>query len=472
LLILRDTFTRRRISSIRGCYIEYKPDGVGRRTGAMASPSIIIVGAGLAGLAAARILQRRGGVVAVFEARERIGGRVWTRRDGFGGMHGEAGGELIDADQNEIRNLARELGLSEHRILRSGFAHYRLGQNGRRRMRSARSGWQATARAIAPLVRAYKINEQEWDGPIAQTIAARSVDDWLNETKATSEVRATAMTMRNFFLADPDDLSLLVYADQFATGGNPAGNTLYRLQGGNDRLPERMARALRSPVRLRHVVRRIAQTKMGVRVTVENDRRRSELSATCALVTAPAPLAAEIEFVPDLPEAQRDAFARLKYGPATKTLLQFDHTSWRRPGKPRACATDLEVGAVWDASENERGRKGMLAVLAGGGASVSTRSLLKAGGATDLVARLRFFGIGRARLVAFHSVSWEDDPWARGAYAVFGRSFAPSARRLLKMPSGRIFFAGEHTSVKWQGYMNGAIASGLRAAEEISALFL
>jgi monoamine oxidase len=438
----------------------------------VATPSIIIVGAGLAGLVAARTLQQRGCVVTVFEARERIGGRVWTRRDGFGGMHGEAGGELIDADQKEIRNLACELGLSEQRILRSGFAHYRLGQNGQRRMRSARSGWQATKNAIAPLLRAYKINEQEWNGPIAETIAGRSVGDWLNETKATVEVRATAMTMRNFFLADPDDLSLLVYVDQFATGSNPAGNALYRLRGGNNRLAGRMARALRRPVRLRHVVRRIAQKKTGVLVTVESGQRRSELSATCALVTAPAPLATQIEFVPDLPEAQRDALRRVKYGPATKTLLQFERASWRRPGKPRACATDLEVGAVWDAGENQRGQKGMLAVLAGGGASATTQSLLKTGGASDLVSHLRFFGIGGSRLLAFHSVSWEDDPWARGAYAVFDRSFPPSARRLLPMPSGRVFFAGEHTSVKWQGYMNGAIASGLRAAEEISALFL
>jgi monoamine oxidase len=438
----------------------------------VATPSIIIVGAGLAGLVAARTLQQRGCVVTVFEARERIGGRVWTRRDGFGGMHGEAGGELIDADQKEIRNLACELGLSEQRILRSGFAHYRLGQNGQRRMRSARSGWQATKNAIAPLLRAYKINEQEWNGPIAETIAGRSVGDWLNETKATVEVRATAMTMRNFFLADPDDLSLLVYVDQFATGSNPAGNALYRLRGGNNRLAGRMARALRRPVRLRHVVRRIAQKKTGVLVTVESGQRRSELSATCALVTAPAPLATQIEFVPDLPEAQRDALRRVKYGPATKTLLQFERASWRRPGKPRACATDLEVGAVWDAGENQRAQKGMLAVLAGGGASATTQSLLKPGGASDLVSHLRFFGIGGSRLLAFHSVSWEDDPWARGAYAVFDRSFPPSARRLLPMPSGRVFFAGEHTSVKWQGYMNGAIASGLRAAEEISALFL
>jgi monoamine oxidase len=234
----------------------------------------------------------------------------------------------------------------------------------------------------------------------------------------------------------------------------------HKLRGGNDQLPERLTRGLSSPVRLHHVVRRIAQTKTGVRVTVENSRRRSELSATCALVTAPASLAAAIEFVPDLPEAQRDALARLKYGPATKTLLQFNRAAWRRPGKPRACATDIEVGAVWDAGENQRGPKGMLSVLAGGGARTATRSLLKTGGAGELVSHLSFFGIGRARLLASHSVSWEDDPWARGAYAVFDRFFPPAARRLLKIPSGRIFFASEHTSAKWQDYMNGAIASG------------
>jgi monoamine oxidase len=433
------------------------------------NPSVIIVGAGLAGLSAARILQQRGCGVFVFEARERVGGRVWTRRDGFGGMHGEAGGELIDADQNEIRSLARELGLSEQRILRGGFAHYRLGENGQRRMRSTRSAWQATERAIDPLVQAFKTNEQEWDGPIAEALARRSVGDWLKEIKAKRDVSATATMMRNFFVADPDDLSLLVYVDQFASGGNPAGTSLYRLAGGNDRLPERLARGLRRPVKLAHVVRRIAQMKNGVRITVESSRGKTEVSASCALVTAPAPIAAEIEYAPELPEIHRDALARLKYGPATKTLLQFDRSSWRRAGKPRACATDLDVGAVWDAGENQSGRKGMLALLAGGGASAATQELLTSGGAAELASRLDFFGIGGARLLAAQSVSWEADLWARGAYAVFDSSFPPAARRLLKMPFGRIFFAGEHTSAKWQGYMNGAIASGQRAAEEIMA---
>jgi monoamine oxidase len=84
---------------------------------------------------------------------------------------------------------------------------------------------------------------------------------------------------------------------------------------------------------------------------------------------------------------------------------------------------------------------------------------------------LGFFGIGPARLVAARSVTWEDDPWARGAYAVFDASFPSSKRPLLALPWKRVFFAGEHTSTTWQGYMNGAVESGLRAASEILASY-
>lgn len=450
----------------------------------MPRPSVLIAGAGLAGLAAARELERRGCGVIVVEARDRVGGRVWTLRDGFGGMHAEAGGDLIDDDQEEIRKLAAELGLHEARILRGGFSHYRLGSDGRRRMRSSSSGWRQTARALGPLVRAYRLNEEKWDGPIAAAIGRQSITDWLDQIGdprsvaaarkasfgAMADLCATATSMRGFFLADPNELSLLVYVEQLAAGDDPAKRTMYRLRGGNDRLPERMAHALQAPVRLQHAARRIVQNESTVRVTVEDRRgRRTEITSDYVIVAVPAPLAVEIEYAPALPAARRDAFSRLRYGRATKTLLQFDRHPWRRPGRPRACATDLDIGAVWDSSEEQRGPRGILTLLAGGSASDATKAMLAAEGAEPIAGQLGFFCRGRARLIGSRSISWEDDRWARGAYAFFDSSFPPSARRLLALPWKRVFFAGEHTSTTWQGYMNGAVESGLRAAEEVFA---
>ena len=448
----------------------------------MPSASVLIVGGGLAGLAAAYHLQRRGRSAIVVEARDRVGGRVWTLREGFGGMHAEAGGDLIDADQEEIRKLLREFRLDETRILRQGFFHYRRGRKPQRQLRASSTGWRLTAQALEPLIHLYKLNGEDWQGPIAAAIGRQNIAEWLacdsrvrskrrsrRAAGDAAEIAATTVCMRNFFLGDPDELSLLTYVEQFAAGNDPAKRTLYRIRGGNDRLAERITGALRAPVLLRHIARRIVQKKNALQLTVENLRgRHSVLTGDYAIVAVPALLAAEIEYSPPLPEVQRDAFARLRYGRATKTLLQFHRHSWRRPGRPRACASDLEIGAVWDGSEDQRDRRGILTLLAGGSASDATKALLARDGADGLARRLAFFGIGDARLIASHSVSWEDDPWARGGYALFDPSFAPSARSLLALPHKRVFFAGEHTSTKWQGYMNGAVESGLRAAEEVS----
>ena len=81
-----------------------------------------------------------------------------------------------------------------------------------------------------------------------------------------------------------------------------------------------------------------------------------------------------------------------------------------------------------------------------------------------------WLGSREASVVACHQTAWETDPWARGGYAAFDSSFDPALRAWLARPFGRLFFAGEHTSVQWQGYMNGAVESGRRAAAEIAAV--
>ncbi|HEY7166489.1 MAG TPA: NAD(P)/FAD-dependent oxidoreductase, partial [Candidatus Binatia bacterium] len=355
----------------------------------MPAMRVIVVGAGLAGLTAARELERRGCGVTVFEARDRIGGRVWTIREGLGRMHGEAGGEFIDEGHAELRRLIRELGLSEGRILRSGFAHYRLGGDGRRRIRPATAGWTQMETAVAPFVRRFKLNSEESIGPLAESIASYSVAGWLDELardghrkRATEdpeirELRATATMMRGFFVADPDELSLLTYVEQFNEGGNPARSTIFRLRGGNDQLPARIAKALRKRVRVESCVRRIVQTANSVRVSIQSaGGRHDDMEAEYAIVTAPAPIAAEIGFEPALSDAQATALRRLKYGRATKTLLHFDSHPWRRGKRFRACGTDLDVGAVWDGSEDQRGRNAIVTLLAGGSASDGTQKLL------------------------------------------------------------------------------------------------
>jgi monoamine oxidase len=170
-----------------------------------------------------------------------------------------------------------------------------------------------------------------------------------------------------------------------------------------------------------------------------------------------------------LPEPQQAAIAGLQYGPATRVLLQFERPFWRRKHRHRAFGTSLPIGAVWDASEHQRGRPGILMLLAGGRSSAECRDILAREGTDGVMQRLRWLGTP-APLTAMWQTSWEDDPLAGGGYAVFGPGFDPALRDWLRRPAGRVMFAGEHTSVKWEGYMNGAIESGLRAAAEITAL--
>jgi monoamine oxidase len=435
--------------------------------------SVLVAGAGLAGLAAARDLTARGAAVTVVDARDRVGGRVWTIRDGFvEGQYAEAGGEMIDEDQHAIRALADELNLKQTRIFRTGWGYARVDGSGRPRIvrRSAGLGWDRLARELEPAIEPYRLAEQRWDTPIAAQVARRSVAAWLDDVNADEELRTTAAALRGFFLADTDELSLIALVDQFATDRDAAPGAMYRIEGGNDRLTAALAAPLGSRLHLKTEVVAISHRGKAVRVAVKHAHVQSQLTCDYVVMAMPASVVRRIPCTPSLPSQQHDAFARLKYGRATKTLLQFSKRFWRAPGRPRAFGSALPIGALWEGNEEQRGRAGILALIAGGSASDATQEIVAKDGPAGLVNALEWLGSKNAELLASRQIVWEQDPWARGGYAFFDPAFDPALRAWLARPFGRVFFAGEHTSIRWQGYMNGAVESGRRAAAEIAAV--
>jgi monoamine oxidase len=439
----------------------------------LAGTSVLVAGAGLAGLSAAHDLVQLGAGVTVVDARDRVGGRVWTIRDGFAdAQHAEAGGDMIDEGQHEIRALASEYGLKVARILRGGFAYVRPDRTGRPRIvtRGAARGWDRLADALRDVSRLYKLAEQRWDSPVTAAIARRSVASWLDDVKADAELRATATGLRGFFLADPEELSLVALVDQFSATDAPAPGPLYRIVGGNDRLAAAIAARLGGRVRLRTEVVAVSQRGATVRVALKDGRSQSQMTCDYVVLALPATVLRRIPITPSLPARQHEAFAVLKYGRATKSLLQFSRRFWRAPARPRAFGSALPFGALWDGNEEQRGRAGILTLLAGGGASEATQEILARDGPPGLARALDWLGAKPEELLAAKQIVWESDPHARGGYAYFDPAFDPELRQWLARPAGRLFFAGEHTSIRWQGYMNGAVESGRRAAAEIAMM--
>lgn len=445
-----------------------------RPRGELAGRRVIVAGAGLAGLMAARELEAAGARVTVVEARDRVGGRVHTLRGGFARrQHAEAGADIIEGEQTLVRELASSLGLETVRILRQGFGYYGPDRAGRRRIHTAPGTFEELPRRLRREIGDFCLADKRWDSGVAGGLASQSVADWLTRTRAEPAFVAGVRALRGFFLADPEDLSLLAVVDQFASftppGTPPGEGQMFRITGGNDRLPSAMARALKRPVILSAILRRVRQDAGGVRVTIEERGTLRELVGDYCVVTLPASTARDVRFHPALPDQQRRAIATLKYGNATRMALQFARPFWRKAGRPRAFGSDLPLGAVWDGAEEQCNGPGMLILLAGGNASRSLREIVEREGDSGLVDRLSWLGKPTA-LVATQTVTWEDERWSRGGYAYFDPSFEPELRPWLSRPAGRVLFAGEHTSAQFQGYMNGAIESGKRAAAEVRRL--
>ena len=429
---------------------------------------VLVIGGGLAGLSAARDLIARGADVHLLEARERLGGRVWTVHDkDFCDLPLELGGEFIDGEHEAIRALCRDVKLTLQPVLKHGFG-LALDVNGRVQLfNGQRQIWAGYKQALAREAEAFERVECDWSSSIAQAIAPHSLDALLKARGASREVLAMAQALRGFFLADADHLSALVGVELSMQPASPGHVNVSRIKGGNDRLVQALAKQKGLKITMQAVANRIDQDDTGVRVHVTDGSKKGALvSGDYAVLSTPAALARALEFTPAVPASLRRAWQALEAGPATKAHVRFDKGWWRKPGRPRAWGSNTDTGAVWETSGTG---PASLTLLAGGRASRALRDLLEEGGPQRVIRRMAWLGETEdAR--DFRSISWELDPYARGGYAVFGPAFKPEWRAELARSFGRIAFAGDHTSREWQGYMNGAVESGQRAARDIEMM--
>ena len=379
---------------------------------------------------------------------------------------------MIDGSQPRSSSSRAELGLKLTRILRGGWGFVHPDAQGRPRIvrRGVARGWERLeARLRAD--RRYRLAERRWDSPIAADLARQSVAEWLDGIGADAELRADGARAARV-LPGGSRGAVAARARRSVRRRRRAGpaHRCTASKAATIGWPTALAAPLGQRLQLDTELVAVSHRGRGVRASVKHGRQVAQLPCDYLVFALPATLLRRIPITPALPPQQHDALVRLKYGRATKTLLQFSQPFWRVPGRPRAFGSPLPWGAVWDGNEEQRGSPGILALLAGGGASDATRRAGHARRRRGAGAIARLARRPPGELVAAHQISWDDDPWARGGYAFFDPAFDPALRSWLAQPCGPLFFAGEHTSLRWQGYMNGAIESGRRAAAEVAAV--
>jgi monoamine oxidase len=392
----------------------------------------IVVGAGLAGLAAAETLAQAGVDVRVFEARDRLGGRVWSQP--FGGAVVERGAEFVLPDNSTFREMAARFGLE---LVRKGM-HYGdrepvgVGPVTRERLRAA----VAKLDALTPHA----------TDSVAAVIARAELD---------ADVAAVIQTRIEVSCAYPaDDLEAAVVREAGAAFG--AFDT-HTVDGGNQRLAAALASAIgerriavRAPVtRVRHDSEQVIVTAGG-----------QETTAEAAVLALPASVIGELAFDPPLPDHKVTAHAGVRYGHAAKMFIPL------RVQVPPS-ATMAVAEHFWCFTQLDRREEPVPVLGAFAGTSDALTALDLGSGPQrwlEAVGRLR----PELALEADSALlsTWSDDRWVRGAYSA--RSIAsPMDDAELARPHGRLAFAGEHTAGAAHGMMEGALRSGIRAARDL-----
>jgi monoamine oxidase len=453
-------------------------------------PRIVVVGAGLAGLSCAFKLAQHGLAADVYEGRDRVGGRCWTARGFAAGQVAEHGGEFIDTRHHQLRRLIATLGLE----LEDLFAAYDeeaptsglLVLDGAvRRPSDVYADIDLVIRRLARA--ADRIGPYRWGqaGPQARAFDRVTMRAWMDRHvpggSGSLLGRAMDVNLTGFWGIDPDDTSAITLLDTYITpypGG--AADERYHVRGGNDQVPALLAdRLAAGSIHLETPLRAIVERADGS-FALTFDGTAGDVVADVVVLTLPFTTLREVDLSSVmLTRKRRRSIDELGMGTNAKVLLPFDRRLTRlstpsgRPWNGYFLADDPQ-GDSWDSSLGQPGSTGLLTVYSGGARGASYPATVPHGPAPGSVVdeALGFLDRWMPGSAAAYGGdawldSWVDDPWVRGSYAAFLPGQWTAYFGYLGRPAGNVHFAGEHTSTYSQGYLNGGVESGLRAAREV-----
>jgi monoamine oxidase len=441
---------------------------------------VVVVGAGFAGLAAARQIAAAGRSLLVLEARNRVGGRVLNHAI-EGGEIAEAGGQFIGPTQDRMFALTRDYGVGTYPTYDQG--QYVSVIAGGRTVGGFSPAVAGEYQRLVGLLEAMSAEvpvDAPWQADRAQEWDAQTFQTWLDANVETPEAMGVFRAIGHLWGAEPRDVSLLFALFYIAAAGNEDtpgslirllsvrnGAQEMRFVGGSQVLAQRMAAALGEQVVLSAPVRAIESTGSLVRVTADG----RTVEAQRVIVAVPPALAAGIHYEPKLPTLRAQFFQRLPMGSLMKAEAVYDRPFWRDAGLSGQSL--LDAGPLRTTFDNTppSGRPGVLFGFIGG---VDARPWSRRSPDERRAAVLENFvsvvGDRARQPVDYFEVDWPGEEWSRGGPVGYGGpGVLLDYGSTIREPVGPIHWAGTETATYWNGYMEGAVRSGVRAANEVLA---
>lgn len=440
--------------------------------------TVIVIGAGLAGLSAAYDLHRAGWHAIVLEARDRVGGRVYSLRNFSNGLIAEAGGEFIDKHHTRMLAYAKEFKLS------LGEVGSWQGQSGDWGAYDGKAGHQNDINiwdfdlgkesgdiwaALAQLAKEVPDPAHPDSAPNAKYLDKQTAADWINAQAAHPISRqAFADHIRSEYTCEPENFSLLDLARNAALyySNSDFYDVNYRVIGGNDLIPRAIASQL-TDVRMNAEVISINNTEEKVSVTYKQGDSFQTISAAFAVLAIPLTTARLIEFNPALPSLHQSMVKEISYGVITKVLIEYRKRFWKDMGWNGRLSTDQHIVQTWEATSHIDNEHGIITAYTGGEPGAKLSALSDEQRTNLAVSVIEKVFPGSSDLVEnTATVAWVNEPFTRGSYMALSPGQVTKHWEVLFTPAGRLFFAGEHATI-YQGFMEGAVESGQRAAKNI-----